>query len=407
MRFLHGDLDEEVFMRQPQGFEDPQKPQFVCKLKKSLYGLKQAPRAWNAKFTGYLPAIGFKVSQSDPSLFIKNTGSDIIVLLLYVDDIILTGSNTSLVQETIGNLASVFELKDMGLLTYFLGLQISYASTGTIFVNQHKYAKELLAKASMSSCKACSTPCKPHSQILTTDGEPLKDPTLFRSLVGALQYLTFTRPDIAYAVNTVCQYMTNPTDSHFYLVKRILRYIQGTLQYGITFCSGPMQLTAYSDADWAGDPSTRRSTTGFIVFLGHNPVSWQSKKQGTVARSSTEAEYRALANTAADIGWIRQVLADLHEFLPEPPLMHCDNLSALALSSNPVYHSRIKHLDIDFHFVREHVQRKDLNVHYIPTNEQVADVFTKGLHGPLFARHCSNLRLANPAEIEGGCLANG
>ncbi|CAL2270719.1 unnamed protein product [Prunus armeniaca] len=184
--FLHGDLEEEVYMKQPQGFEDSTHPQYVCKLRKSLYGLKQAPRAWNAKFTGHLPAIGFKASQSDPSLFVKKEGSEIVILLLYVDDIILTGSSTSLVQTTNEELSSVFEMKDMGQLTYFLGLQISYLSTGSIFVSQQKYAKELLAKAGMTTCKACSTPCKPYTQVLQTEGEPLKDPSLYRSIVGAL-----------------------------------------------------------------------------------------------------------------------------------------------------------------------------------------------------------------------------
>ncbi|KAI5312565.1 hypothetical protein L3X38_041738 [Prunus dulcis] len=291
--FLHGDLEEEVFMKQPPGFEDSTHP-------KNLY----------------------------PSLFVQHTGNDIIILLLYVDDIIITG------------------------------LQISYNSSGDIFVSQTKYAKDLLHKAGMSSCRACATPCKPHSQVLQTDGEPLADPTMFRSLVGALQYLTFTRPYLAYVVNHSME---------------------------------------YSDADWAGNINTRRSTTGCVVFLDCNPISWQSKKQGSMSRSSTEAEYRALANTAADLSWIRQVFLDLKMFLPDAPIMYCDNLSALALSSNPVYHSRIKHLDIDFHFVREKVQRKDLIVQYIPTEEQIADVFTKGLHSPIFLQHCLHLRLRSSA----------
>ncbi|KAI5314222.1 hypothetical protein L3X38_043398 [Prunus dulcis] len=307
--FLH-DLEEKVFMRQPPGFEDSAHPEFVCQLKKSLYGLKQAPRAWNAKFTGYLPAIGFKSSHFDPSLFVKHTGSDIVILLLYVDDIILTGSKASCIQEVVDELSAVFEMKDMGKLTYFLGLQIDYNA-------------------------------------------------------------------------------------------EILRYIQGTLDHGLKFSSGPLQLHAFSDADWAGDVNTRRSTTGFVVFLGPNPISWQSKKQTSVAMSSTEAEYRSLAHTSADIAWIRQVLQDLKVSLPQQPVLHCDNLSAIALSSNPVYHSQIKHLDIDFHFVRERerVQRGDLIVQY--TEEQVPDVFTKGLHSPIFLKHCINLRLGNPAGFEG------
>ncbi|CAL2245419.1 unnamed protein product [Prunus armeniaca] len=331
--FLHGDLEEEVYMRQPPGFEDSQHPEFVCRLAKSLYGLKQAPRALNAKFT---------------------------------DDIILTGSSPQLVQTIIDDLGVVFDMKDMGKLAYFLGLQVSYDSTGGIFVHQTKYAQELLNKAGMTNCKACPTPCKPHNQVLRTEGQPLTDPTLYRSLVGALQYLTFTRPDLSYSINTVCQYMTTPTEAHFDLVKRILRYIQGTIQYGIHFTTGPWHLQAYSDADWAGDLNTRRSTTGFVIFLGNNPISWQSKKQGSVSRSSTEAEYRALANTAADLAWIRQVLLDLKVCLPEPPTISCDNLSALALSSNPIYHSRIKHLDIDFHFVRERDPVGEVDIKDLP-----------------------------------------
>ncbi|CAL8077757.1 unnamed protein product [Prunus armeniaca] len=401
--FLHGELQEEVFMKQPQGFVDPTYPDFVCKLQKSLYGLKQAPRAWNAKFTGYLPTLGFTVSPSDPSLFIKKTSSDILILLLYVDDIILTGSNPDIVNSVICDLGEVFELKDMSQLKYFLGLEIHYQANGNMFVNQAKYAKDLIKKAAMDTCKPCSTPSKPHQQALTTDGLALSDPTLYHSIVGALQYLTFTRPDIAFAVNTVCQFMHNPTDVHFGFLKRIIRYLQGTLQHGIAFSPGTMLLSGYCDADWAGDPNTRRSTTGYAVFLGHNTISWASKKQASVSRSSTEAEYRALAHCAVEISWIRQLLCDLHMVIPEAPVLHSDNLSALALNANPVLHSRIKHMDIDFHFIREKVQNKDLIVQYVSTDEQVADILTKGLHSPLFVKHCGNLSLGSPpAEIEGG-----
>ncbi|VVA37944.1 PREDICTED: Retrovirus-related Pol poly from transposon, partial [Prunus dulcis] len=201
--FLHGELQEDVFMKQPQGFVDSQYPNHVCKLQKSLYGLKQAPRAWNAKFTGYLPTLGFSVSHSDPSLFVKKTEVAVVILLLYVDDIIITGSDPSLVTSVIQALSEVFELKDLGKLKYFLGLEVQYHSEGKIFVNQAKYARDLIKKASMETCKPCSTPSKPHHQVLKDEGTLLSSPTLFRSIVGALQYLTFTRPDIAFAVNTV------------------------------------------------------------------------------------------------------------------------------------------------------------------------------------------------------------
>ncbi|VVA38603.1 PREDICTED: ribonuclease H domain-containing, partial [Prunus dulcis] len=186
-------------------------------------------------------------------------------------------------QSVIDDLGQVFDMKDIGQLTYFLGLEVSYQSNGDLFVNQAKYARDLLKRAGMETCKPSITPCKPHCHVLTTDGTLLPDPTMFRSLVGALQYLTFTRPDLAYAVNTVCQFMTAPTDIHMTLVKRILRYVQGTLSYGLTFTSGSSVLVGYSDADWAGDPNTRRSTTGYVVFLGQNPISWSSHKQSSVS----------------------------------------------------------------------------------------------------------------------------
>ncbi|XP_070660445.1 uncharacterized mitochondrial protein AtMg00810-like [Malus domestica] len=356
------------------------------------------PHAWNSKFTSYLTVLEFHASPSDTSLFVKKDDSDIIILLLYVDDIILTGSNPLKVQKVIQELSEVFEMKDMGQLTYFLGLQVQYKADGSVFVNQSKYNKDLVHKASMESCKPATTPCKPHHQMLHSEGQLLTDPTSYRSIVGSLQYLTFTRPDIAFAVNIVCQFMSSPTDIHFGAVKRIIRYLQGTMNIGITFSANTVsKLTAFSDSDWAADLNTRRSITGYVVYLGHNPISWQSKKQNSVSRSSTEAEYKALAHTAADIAWIRNILKDLAVVLDAPPTIYCDNMSAIALSANPVFHSRIKHLDTDYHFVRERVQQGDLEVLYIPTEEQTADVLTKGLHSPSFVKHFYNLKLENPS----------
>ena len=215
-----------------------------------------------------------------------------VILLLYVDDIIITGSDPTTIQFVINNLSAVFDIKDMGKLAYFLGLEVSYKSNGDIFVNQSKYVKYLIHKATMDDCKPCSTPCKPHNQVLTTEGILLPDPTLYRSLVGGLQYLTLTRPDIAFAVNTVCQYMSTPTGVHFGLVKRILQFLQGTTKFGLNFiAASSLSLNAYSDSDWVADLNTRRFITGYMVFLGDNPISWQSKKQASVSRSSTGAEY--------------------------------------------------------------------------------------------------------------------
>ena len=180
--------------------------------------------------------------------------------------------------------------------------------------------------------------------MLKNDGKPYSRPQQYRSIVGALQYLTFTRPDIAFSVNQACQFMHNPMESHVVAVKRILRYLRGTLDYGIHFQLDTLNLQAYSDADWAGDPNDRRSVSGFVVYLGSSPISWASKKQHTVSRSSAEAEYRALAIAAAELTWIRQLFCDMHVPLLIPPLIHCDNISVISLASNLVFHSRMKHL---------------------------------------------------------------
>ncbi|VVA25644.1 PREDICTED: Retrovirus-related Pol poly from transposon TN, partial [Prunus dulcis] len=225
--FLHGILQEEVYMSQPPGFEDPSHPYLVCKLLKSLCGLKQAPRAWNDRFTQFLPSLGFENTYSDSSLFVKHVGHEIVVLLLYVDDIIITGSASGAITQVISALTTEFDIKDLGLLHYFLGIQITKTATG-LFLSQTKYVADLLVKSEMFDAKPCDTPCLPYNRLLKEDGDPYSNPKLYRSIVGALQYLTFTRPDIAFSVHQVCQFMQNPMVSHFTAVKRILRYLKGT-----------------------------------------------------------------------------------------------------------------------------------------------------------------------------------
>jgi histone deacetylase 1/2 len=389
-------------MTQPQGFVSKLHPSdFVCRLKKSLYGLKQAPRAWNERFTSFLPSLGFQASPVDPSLFVQNSSLGVMILLLYVDDIILTGSHAYLLSLVIAALTQEFDMKDLGRLHYFLGLQISYLPSG-LFVSQTGYITDLLGRVDLQHSKSCDTPCLPHHHLLKDDGQPYSHPQQYRSIVGTLQYLTFTRPDIAFSVNQACQFMHNPMHSHVVAVKRILRYLKGTLDVGLHFQAGPLNLQAYSDVDWAGDPNDRRSVFGSIVFLGSSPISWASKKQHTVSRFSTEAEYRALAIAAAELAWIRQLLCDIHIPLHIPLIIHCDNISAISLASNPVFHSRMKHLQIDYHFVRERVIKGDLLVQHVSSADQFADILTKGLSTPLFRHHCSNLMLGSSKHMIAG-----
>ncbi|XP_068323258.1 uncharacterized mitochondrial protein AtMg00810-like [Pyrus communis] len=326
-----------------------------------------------------------------------------VVLLLYVDDIILTGDHDTTVHSVLQRLTKEFAMTDLGLLHYFLGLQIEYCPQG-LFVHQSKYIQDLLQKTDMVQCKPCITPCHPNQKLLNHGSSLYSDPTHYRSIVGALQYLTFTRPDIAYSVSQVCQFMHTPLESHFGAVKQILRYLRGTMDWGVCFRPEDLDIQAYTDADWAGDPNDRRSTTGFVVFLGSNPISWSSKKQHTVSRSSTEVEYRAMATTTAEIIWIQQLLKDLHISSSVPPLLHCDNISAMALATNPVLHSKAKHIEVDCHFVRERVQQGIISLQFVSSTDQYADILTKGLCSPSFSHHCSNLMLGTSQhKLEGEC----
>ena len=258
----------------------------------------------------------------------------------------------------------------------------------------------------MTSYKAASTLFPISHKLQASSEDLLSDPTPYRSLVGALQYATFTRLDITYVVNQVCQYMhqpTAPTATHLAAAKRILRYLQGTLHLGIHFQSGSPALIAFTDSDWVGDPYDMRSTTGITVFLGNNPITWVSKKQHIVSRSSTEAEYQALATRAAELAWLRQVLCDLGIFLSSALAIWCDNTSAIALASNPIFHSRTKHIEVDYHFMRECVVRDDLHLHFISTEDQLADLFTKPLSTPRFLKLTSKLMFSTPTHsLEGG-----
>uniref|UniRef100_A0A2N9HHW9 Integrase catalytic domain-containing protein n=1 Tax=Fagus sylvatica TaxID=28930 RepID=A0A2N9HHW9_FAGSY len=276
-------------------------------------------------------------------------------------------------------------------------------SSDALHVTQTKYASDLLTKHHMVDSKIAHTPCSPNTRLSIHEGELLSDPHGYRSLVGALHYLTFTRPDISFAVHQVCQYMAAPTTTHLTAAKRILRYIKGTLFHGIAFTPGPLHLSVYSDADWAGDPDDRRSTSGLLVYLGSNPITWSAKKQATVSRSSTESEYRALASASAEVCWLRTLLKDLGIFLSQPPILWCDNVSALAIASNPVFHARTKHIEVDFHFIRERVLRKDLVVKFVSTTDQLADIFTKSLPTQRFLDLQRNLTVSvRPHSIEGG-----
>jgi len=401
--FLHGVLEEEVYMRQPPRFESNKFPSFVCKLKKAIYGLKQAPRAWYSRLSTKLVDLGFVPAKSDASLFIYRKGSVEIYMLIYVDDIIVTSSSQDAVNVLLKALREDFALKDLGDLHYFLGIEVEKKPSGDLLLTQRKYAKDILTRMGMLKCKPVSTPMSSTEKVSQYDGDPLgpEDCTRYRSIVGALQYVTLTRPDLAFAVNKVCQYLHSPTTAHWTAVKRIVRYLKFSENVGLLIRKrSPMVVSAFSDADWAGCRDDRRSTGGFAVFLGSNVISWSARKQPTVSRSSTEAEYKSMANATTEMIWVEQLLGELGVKLKSRPRLWCDNLGATYLSANPVFHARAKHIEIDFHFVRERIARRQLEVRFIPTEDQVADGFTKALPQRKFEEFKNNLNLVEKTSID-------
>uniref|UniRef100_A0A2N9HJJ7 Reverse transcriptase Ty1/copia-type domain-containing protein n=1 Tax=Fagus sylvatica TaxID=28930 RepID=A0A2N9HJJ7_FAGSY len=353
--FLNGDLLEEVYMQPPPGYPDSQNQ--VCRLRRALYGLMVLSKLLGL---GLLSSVLWLLSRVSP---------------------LVTGDDTAGICDLQKFLSQQFEMKDLGTLSYFLGLEVTSSSDG-YYLSQAKYASDLLSKAGLTDSKTVSTPLELNVKLNTTDGEPLSDATLYRQLVGSLIYLTVTRPDLAYAVHLVSQFMSAPRSTHYAAVLRILRYIKGTLFHGLHFSAqSSLELRAYADADWAGDPTDRRSTTGYCFLLGSSLISWRSKKQSVVARSSTEAEYRALADATSELLWLRWLLADMGAPQTTSTPIHCDNRSAIHIAHNDVFHERTKHIEIDCHFIRHHLQQSALHLLSVSSEDQLADVFTKS-HPP-------------------------
>jgi hypothetical protein len=248
----------------------------------------------------------------------------------------------------------------------------------------------------MVGAKPYSAPCTSGKRLTASDGDPLPDPSLYRHIIGALQYCTLTRPDIAFTINHLCQFLHCPTTTHMSAAKRVLRYLKGTPDFGLLFTKGPICLHAFCDSDWAGDPADRRSTGGYGIFLGSSLISWHAKKQPVVSRSSTEAEYRSLAVTTGELYWLRMLFRELQVPLQAPTHIWCDNMGAIALASNPIYHARTKHVEVDYHFIREKVLHKDIAISYLSTHDQLADIFTKGLTSARFLLLRDKLMIVAP-----------
>eukprot|EP00268_Persea_americana_P008859 TRINITY_DN13467_c1_g2_i1.p1 TRINITY_DN13467_c1_g2~~TRINITY_DN13467_c1_g2_i1.p1 ORF type:complete len:401 (+),score=79.48 TRINITY_DN13467_c1_g2_i1:1121-2323(+) len=384
--FQNGTLEEEVYVDQPPGYEKKHEEMKVCRLKKALYGLKQAPRAWYKKIDAYFEESDFHKSPYEHTLYVKKSPQgEILIACLYVDDLIFTGSSVEMYKDFKMTMMHKFEMTDMGLLHFFLGIEVNQNDDG-IFISQKKYAKELLKRFSMEDAKPISTPMEVGLKLSKFDGKKVVHPTLYRSLVGGLVYLTTTRPNLTYAASMLSHFMESPRDAYWEVGKRILRYVKGSQSHGLHYYKNENpSLVGFCDSDWARSVDDCKSTLGYVFNIGSSAVSWSSKKQSVVAILTAEAEYIALAATSCQARWLRWILEELNHEQGAIKLF-CDNKSDISLSKNPVFHGKSEHIKIKYHFIRELAKDKEVEVNYCKSQDQVADLFTKPLKKDLFIK---------------------
>ncbi|KAL1225866.1 Retrovirus-related Pol polyprotein from transposon TNT 1-94 [Cardamine amara subsp. amara] len=378
--FLNGDLEEEIYMKQPEGFVVPGQEHKVCRLVKSLYGLKQAPKQWHEKFDNVMMSNGFNINECDKCIYIKVTPSGYILLCLYVDDMLIIGSNNDIIQQTKNMLSSQFDMKDMGLADVILGIKITRTSD-RITLSQTHYAEKILDKFKKYTTGTAKTPVDSQLHLTKNSGEPVSQVEYAR-VIGSLMYLTnCTRPDLAHAVNVLSRYTSNPGHKHWKAITRVLNYLQYTKSYGLHYGKEPAVLEGYSDANWISDSKNSKSTSGYVFTLGGAAVSWKSSKQTLLARSTMESEFIALDKAAEEAEWLRNFLEDIPMWeKPVPALrVHCDSQSAIARALSNLYNGKSRHIRRRHKTIRHLISTGVITIDYIKSADNLADPFTKGL----------------------------
>ena len=385
--YLNSDLHDEVFMRQPDGFVDPNFPRKVCKLKKSLYGLKQSGREWNNKLHEVLVKMNFTRCNGDNCVYIKNKKNDFNIIAVYVDDLIIACSHDSELKKIKGKISAEFDTVDKGQLSDYLGIRVRRdGNRGSMHLDQEAYINDILGKFDMDiHCRTNYTPLNSGFNLFEEDDINLQkvDPQEYQSIVGSLMYIaTSTRPDIMHSVSCLSQFNSNPNSRHLAAVKHLLRYLRFTKAAKLNYIKCIDPLRCHVDADWGTSADNRRSYTGYVFLLAGAAISWQSKKQQSVALSTTEAEYMAISEAAKEAVYLRRFIKKMgfDEEINEPTTINNDNLGAQQLVRNPVYHARTKHIDIKYHYVREIFKNKLIDLQYVQTQDMIADGLTKKLN---------------------------
>lgn len=385
--FLNGELKEDIYMEQPSGFQDGTNR--VCKLKKSLYGLKQSSRVWSEKLNSVLVAFGLKRSNTDQCLYFLMDDKKMIFVAVYVDDVLIFSNNETMTKQLKDELCRNFQMKDLGNASSILGIRITRdRAAGTIAIDQSQYINNVLDRFEMSNCNAVVTPMDLNQKVsasmcATTNGEQQSMGKIpYREAIGCLLFAAqITRPDISYAVNVLSRYTINPGKAHWAAVKRIFRYLKGTVNRKLVYGTKASKIEGFCDADWASDIDERKSTTGYVFMLQGAAISWSSRRQPTVALSTTEAEFMSLVSAMQEGMWLQRIEQELFSNASKTLLLHCDNKGAIQLAINNAYSSRTKHIEIKANFIREKIENEIVKIQYIPTDEMLADILTKAMVG--------------------------
>lgn len=398
--YLNGDLKEVIYMRQPAGFNDGTGR--FCRLLRPLYGLKQSGREWNIRLNEFLTnKLGYtRFDNIDHCVYIRRNGDSFDVIAVWVDDLLFLCSSLECLRKAKEEIHSEFEATDQGDPRLLLGIEIKRnRKTREIKISQGQFLRKLLVRFRMEDCHPVATPMENANHLLpATDANKFEDPSLYRAAIGSLMYAAIgTRPDLAFAVQKLAQFSHAPSNEHWTAVKRVFRYLKGTLDLGIVYSgtdAAPITVRGYSDADWATDRMDRKSISGYVFLLGGGAIAWSSKKQQTVALSSTEAEYMALTRASQHAIWLRKFFDFIGFPQPDPSLIFLDNRSALDLAYNPEFHDRSKHIDTRHHWIRDALADDLVTLEWIPTAEMVADTLTKSLSRHLFQKFADAMGMA-------------
>ena len=378
--FLNGDLDEEIYMEQPERFIVPSQEKKVCRLVKSLYGLKQAPMQWHENFDSVMMTNGFKISECDKCVYVKNTERGFVILCLYVDDILIMGSNNEIIKTTKEMFNNKFYMKDLGVADVIIGIKISKTSDGLILSQSH-YIEKILKKFKQNDNSPMRTPVDVNLHISKNNGKSLSQQE-YAQEIGSLMYvMNCTRPDIAYAVSKLSRYTSNPGPDHWKAIVRVLRYLKYTQNYGLHYSKYPAVLEGYCDANWISDTKDSKSTSGYLFTLGGGAVSWKSAKQTCIARSTMESEFIALDKAGEEAEWLRHFLEDI-PIWPQPVLaicIHCDSRSTIGRAQSHIYNGKSRHIRRRHNTVRQLLSNGIMTIEYIRSKENIADPLTKGL----------------------------